>query len=154
MPWVPGWGGKPGIIAGAGGSPGECAGPVSHQGGDYPFGAQSQGCRSSTRQERTCPAAPLPRHGEDLQRIDQGSPTTHWSTPTSAVIFEGLAASTHDGKPASRAIVDEDDDVIEAVPAVAKEAWNVMMACYKISLTESVTCACIRVLQTMPQKCK
>jgi len=49
----------------------------------------------------------------------------------SAVIFEGLNAATHDGKRASLAIVDEDGNVIEAGPAVAKEAWNVMMACYK-----------------------
>jgi hypothetical protein len=49
----------------------------------------------------------------------------------SAVIFEGLAARTHDGKRASLAIVDEHGIVIEAGPQVAKEAWGVMLACYR-----------------------
>lgn len=49
----------------------------------------------------------------------------------SAVCFEGLLASTIEGRPASLAIIDEDGKVIEAGPHVAREAWGVMMACWK-----------------------
>lgn len=49
----------------------------------------------------------------------------------SAVCFEGLSAETREGRKAVFAIIDEDGNVIEAGPAVAKEAWNVTLACYK-----------------------
>ena len=49
----------------------------------------------------------------------------------SAVCFEGLSAETREGRKALFAIIDEDGKVIEAGPAVAKEAWNVTLACYK-----------------------
>lgn len=49
----------------------------------------------------------------------------------SAVCFEGISASTRDGRRASLAIVDEAGNVIEAGPEVAREAWNVMVACWK-----------------------
>lgn len=49
----------------------------------------------------------------------------------SAVSFEGLTATTRDGKPARIAIIDSDGNVIEAGNAVAKEAWNVTLASYK-----------------------
>jgi len=49
----------------------------------------------------------------------------------SAVCFEGLSVLTHEGRKAQLAIIDEHGNVIEAGPAVAREAWNVMLACYK-----------------------
>lgn len=49
----------------------------------------------------------------------------------SAVCFEGLSAETREGRKALFAIIDEDGKVIESGPAVAKEAWNVTLACYK-----------------------
>lgn len=49
----------------------------------------------------------------------------------SAVCFEGLTATTIDGKPAKLAIIDERGNVIECGEIVAKEAWNVTLACYK-----------------------
>jgi len=48
-----------------------------------------------------------------------------------AVCFEGLSAETREGRRATFAIVDENEKVIESGPAVAREAWNVMLACYK-----------------------
>jgi len=48
-----------------------------------------------------------------------------------AVCFEGLSAETREGRRATFAIVDENEKVIEIGPAVAREAWNVMLACYK-----------------------
>jgi hypothetical protein len=49
----------------------------------------------------------------------------------SAVCFEGLSVTTTDGKPAQFAIIDEHGNVIESGKIVAKEAWNVTIACYK-----------------------
>jgi len=49
----------------------------------------------------------------------------------SAVCFEGLSAETCEGRKAMLAIIDESGKVIEAGPAVAREAWNVTLACYK-----------------------
>lgn len=49
----------------------------------------------------------------------------------SAVCFEGLSVETRQGRKAMLAIIDEDGHVIEAGPAVAREAWNVTLACYK-----------------------
>lgn len=48
-----------------------------------------------------------------------------------AVCFEGLTAETREGRKAMFAIIDEDGKIIEAGPAVAKEAWNITIACYK-----------------------
>lgn len=53
------------------------------------------------------------------------------SAVLSAVIFEGLAAQTHDGRRASLAIIDENGQVLEAGPGVAREAWRVIVACYR-----------------------
>jgi hypothetical protein len=49
----------------------------------------------------------------------------------SAVAHEGLTVTTRDGKTARIAIIDEDGNVLEAGEAVAEEAWNVSIACYK-----------------------
>jgi hypothetical protein len=43
----------------------------------------------------------------------------------SGVVFEGLSVTTRDGRPARLAVVDEDNNIIEAGPAVAREAFNV-----------------------------
>lgn len=48
-----------------------------------------------------------------------------------AVCYEGLSAETREGQKAVLAIIDENGKVIEAGPAVAREAWNVTLACYK-----------------------
>ncbi|NKJ23768.1 hypothetical protein [Dyella sp. SG609] len=48
-----------------------------------------------------------------------------------AVCFEGLSAETREGRKATLAIIDENGKVIERGPAVAQEAWNVTLACYK-----------------------
>lgn len=48
-----------------------------------------------------------------------------------AVCFEGLSVETREGRKAMLAIIDENGKVIEAGPAVAREAWNVTLACYK-----------------------
>lgn len=49
----------------------------------------------------------------------------------SAVCFEGLSVETQEGRKATLAIIDENGQIIEAGPAVAREAWNVTLACYK-----------------------
>ena len=49
----------------------------------------------------------------------------------SAVIHRGLSVQTRDGRPARLAIIDADGQVIEAGPAVAREAWNVAIASYR-----------------------
>ncbi len=49
----------------------------------------------------------------------------------SAVCFEGLSVETREGCKAQLAIIDENGKVIEAGPAVAREAWNVTLASYK-----------------------
>lgn len=49
----------------------------------------------------------------------------------SAVCFEGLSVETREGRKAQLAIIDENGKVIEAGPAVAREAWNVTLASYK-----------------------
>lgn len=53
------------------------------------------------------------------------------SVTLSAVCFEGLSVETREGRKAQLAIIDEDGKVIEAGPAVAREAWNVTLASYK-----------------------
>lgn len=42
----------------------------------------------------------------------------------------GLAA-TADGKPARLAIIDDAGNILETGPQVAREAWNVALACYR-----------------------
>lgn len=49
----------------------------------------------------------------------------------SGVSHEGLKVQLKDGRSARLAIVDDQDNVIEAGAAVAKEAWNVTLAVYK-----------------------
>lgn len=49
----------------------------------------------------------------------------------SAVCFEGLSVETREGRNAQLAIIDENGKVIEAGPAVAREAWNVTLASYR-----------------------
>lgn len=49
----------------------------------------------------------------------------------SAVVHQGLTLKTKDGQPARLAIIDGAGNVVEAGPAVAREAFNVSIACYK-----------------------
>lgn len=49
----------------------------------------------------------------------------------SAVSFEGLSVKSMAGSNARLAIIDDDGNILEAGPAVEKEAWNVAIACYK-----------------------
>ena len=62
-----------------------------------------------------------------------GIPSTGGLTQAAltAVCFEGLSAETREGQKAMLAIIDENGKIIEGGPAVAREAWNVMLACYK-----------------------
>lgn len=62
-----------------------------------------------------------------------GTPKTNTlaTTEISAVLHQGLTAKTRDGKPARLAIIDEAGNVLDAGPAVAREAFNVSVACYK-----------------------
>lgn len=53
----------------------------------------------------------------------------------SAVIHQGLAVKTKDGRPARLAIIDEHGNIIDAGKAVEREAWNVAIASYKNFLT-------------------
>jgi hypothetical protein len=48
----------------------------------------------------------------------------------SAVIFEGLRVEV-DGKPCTLAVIDDDGQVVEAGPEVAREAWNVAIMSYR-----------------------
>mgnify|MGYP001286600481 CR=1 FL=1 len=49
----------------------------------------------------------------------------------SAVSHQGLTVKAKDGRAARLAVIDEEGNVIEAGPAVAREAFNVSIACYK-----------------------
>jgi hypothetical protein len=49
----------------------------------------------------------------------------------SANVNTGFQVKTADGRNARLAIVDDDGNIIEAGPAVAKEAWNVCIAVQK-----------------------
>ncbi len=49
----------------------------------------------------------------------------------SARIHTGLAVKLPDGRPGKFAIVDESGAVVDATPAVAREAWLVAIASYK-----------------------
>ena len=49
----------------------------------------------------------------------------------SARCFEPFAVTTRDGRPARIAIIDDQGNIIDAGDAVAKEAWNLMVAVYK-----------------------
>lgn len=62
-----------------------------------------------------------------------GSPETGTleHTRISANINTGYQLTTADGRPARMAIIDEDGNVIESGPAVAREAWNVCIAVQK-----------------------
>lgn len=49
----------------------------------------------------------------------------------SGVAHEGLTVTTRDGRQARLAVIDEDGNVIEDGPEVAREAWNVAVASYR-----------------------
>lgn len=49
----------------------------------------------------------------------------------SAAIHSGLRVTTSDGKPARLAIIDDDGNVIEDSPQVAREAWIVAQQAYR-----------------------
>lgn len=53
------------------------------------------------------------------------------SAEISAVIHQGLTVKLADGRPGKLAIVDADGVVVDASPAVAREAWLVSIACHK-----------------------
>jgi hypothetical protein len=46
-------------------------------------------------------------------------------------IWQGLTASTRDGKPARLAIIDDAGNVIEAGATVARECWNVVLQVHR-----------------------
>lgn len=52
-------------------------------------------------------------------------------TRISANVNTGYQVTTADGRPARLAIIDADGNVVEAGPAVAREAWNVCIAVQK-----------------------
>jgi len=68
---------------------------------------------------------------KDVAKATKRELTGLRSAELSAVIFEGLAARTSDGKRAALAIIDDDGRVIESGPEVARAAWDVMLACYR-----------------------
>lgn len=49
----------------------------------------------------------------------------------SAAIYHGLSVTLPDGGKARLAIVDEDGNIIDDSPLVAREAFNVSMQCFK-----------------------
>lgn len=49
----------------------------------------------------------------------------------SAVSHRGLSVTLADGRPGKLAIVDDAGAIIDASPAVAREAWNVSINAYK-----------------------
>ncbi len=49
----------------------------------------------------------------------------------SAVTHQGLTVRISDGRPGRLAIIDETGAVVDASPAVAREAWLVSIASYK-----------------------
>lgn len=49
----------------------------------------------------------------------------------SAVVHKGLSVKLPGGRIGRLAIIDEDGQVVDASPAVAREAWNVSIASYK-----------------------
>jgi len=53
------------------------------------------------------------------------------SAEISAVIHKGLTVKLPDGRTGRLAIIDDAGQVIDASPAVAREAWNVAIASYK-----------------------
>jgi len=53
------------------------------------------------------------------------------SAEISAVIHQGLTVKLADGRPGKLAIVDADGAIVDASPAVAREAWLVSIACHK-----------------------
>lgn len=50
----------------------------------------------------------------------------------SGLSFKGLTVTTRDGRPARLAILDEQGNVIESGPAVARECWNVAIECHQL----------------------
>lgn len=57
------------------------------------------------------------------------------TTAISAVSFEGLTITTTDGRPARLAIIDDNNQVIEAGDDVAAAVWNVSIDCHRRFLT-------------------
>lgn len=49
----------------------------------------------------------------------------------SAVIFNGLSLQTTDGRPARLAVIDEDGNIIETGPTLARAVWETSIASYK-----------------------
>ncbi|QDQ27676.1 hypothetical protein FNU76_15695 [Chitinimonas arctica] len=62
-----------------------------------------------------------------------GTPKTNTlqTSVISGVVHEGLSVTLRDGRKGRLAIVDEDGQIVEAGPAVAREAWNVTVSAYK-----------------------
>ena len=53
------------------------------------------------------------------------------SAEVSAVIHQGLKITLPDGRVGKLAIVDDQGEIVDASPDVAKEAWNVSISSYK-----------------------
>lgn len=53
------------------------------------------------------------------------------SSAITAVSYEGLSVSTPTGEAATLAVVDQNGNVIDAGPAVARAVWDVAIAAYR-----------------------
>ncbi|MDN7413045.1 hypothetical protein QZM42_31440 [Burkholderia vietnamiensis] len=53
------------------------------------------------------------------------------SSAITAVSYEGLSVSTPTGEAATLAVVDQNGNVIDAGPAVARVVWDVAIAAYR-----------------------
>ncbi|OXI45295.1 hypothetical protein CFB49_09775 [Burkholderia sp. AU17457] len=53
------------------------------------------------------------------------------SSAITAVSYEGLSVSTPTGEAGTLAVVDQNGNVIEAGPAVARAVWDVAIAAYR-----------------------
>ena len=47
------------------------------------------------------------------------------------VVHKGITVQTRDGRPAQLAIIDDDGNVIESGPAVAREVWHVSVQVHR-----------------------
>jgi hypothetical protein len=71
--------------------------------------------------------------GKSRERDMIGIPETFSlsNATVSAVCFDGLSVTTAAGKQAKLAIIDENGKILESGTIVAREVWNVTLACYK-----------------------
>lgn len=90
------------------------------------------------RRSVALPACAVQAHGPEarnaIRRTDMIGPIQTGTLATaqiSARIHSGLAVKLPDGRPGKLAIVDDSGAVVDASPAVAREAWLVAIASYK-----------------------